>query len=341
MGRKPRQSNEEALTSLRHAVAPHGVPKGPPSHAPRERHDKRIITIELREPAGDGGWHWVERDGSTETPLRGIIDVEFLDGLPDLRECDTLRVQIDIDATQFRLVQLVPRSHRTLDDKQRRERIREIKRSSAPKTEKKVTHLEAAPPPGLRRVLRAVVDMIEGTTITWHAIDGDETMTSTSTRADELVGGQKINVVLEERGGTLHFVDFVAHTLQQRPQPVNKPKLGELALDAMYNLEPGDIVDAWLSFDGIPGADDAGREGKTRPAVFVAKRGTHVLLRGVTDGESSYAQRLGTAAIRDWREAGLKKPSVVMAYDQEVDIADVWVRRGKLSEFDRRHLRIG
>ena len=148
-------------------------------------------------------------------------------------------------------------------------------------------------------------------------------------------------MVLQERDGNLEFVDFVAHTLESRPLTAQKPQLGELALDAMYNLEVGDVVDAWLSFDGIPGVDDAGREGKTRPAIFLAKRGTRVLLRGITDGENSYAKRLGTAAIRDWREAGLKKPSVVMSYDQEVDIADVWVRRGRLTEFDRRHLRIG
>ena len=340
MGRKPRLSNEEALKSLRDAVAPHGVPKGPAGHAPRDRHDKRIITIELREPAGDDGWHWVELEESSKAPLRGIIDAELLLGLPDLHECDTLRVQIDIDATEFRLIQAVPRTHRTLTDKQRKERVREIRRSSVPKPEKKLTHLEAAPPPGLRRVLHAMVEMIDDNVITWRATDGDESMASTSTRANELSAGQKINVVLEEREGSLHFVDFVAHTLQHREPPVGKPKLGELALDAMYNLEPGDIVDAWLSFDGIPGADDAGREGKTRPAVFIAKRATRVLLRGITDGESSYAQRLGAAAIRDWREAGLKKPSVVMAYDQEVDIADVWVRRGRLSEFDRRALRV-
>lgn len=340
MGRKPRQSNDEALKSLRDSVAPHGVPKGPPEHTARDRHDKRIITIELREPAGDGGWHWVERNDSSTTPLHGIIDAEFLVDIQNPHECDTLRVQIDIDATEFRLVQTVPRSHKTLTDRERRDRIREIRRTSAPRAEKKLTHLDAAPPPGLRRVLRANVEMIDGEVITWRATDGDETMSSRSNRANELSAGQKINVVLEERGGTLHFVDFVAHTLQTRERPADKPKLGELALDAMYNLEPGDIVDAWLSFDGIPGADDAGRDGKTRPAVFVAKRGTRVLLRGITDGESSYAQRLGTAAIRDWREAGLKKPSVVMAYDQEVDIADVWVRRGRLTEFDRRHLRI-
>jgi len=192
----------------------------------------------------------------------------------------------------------------------------------------------------MRRVIRGVVTMIDGDRITWQTEQGDETATSTSPRAAELSAGQHINVVLQERNGAFEFVDFVAHTLQVREQQPARPKLGELALDAMYNLEAGDIVDAWLSFNGVPGADDAGREGKTRPAIFIAKRGTFVLLRGITDGESSYAQRLGNTAIRDWKQAGLKKPSVVMAYDQEVDIADVWVRRGRLSEYDRRNLHI-
>ena len=337
MGGKPRQSNEDALRSLRDSVAPHGVPSGPAQHEPRTKHDKRIITVELREPAADEGWHWVEIDG----PLRGIVDAEFLVGLTSLHECDTLRLQIDVDKNEFRIIQTVPRSHKGLSDKERRERIREIRKLERPKVDKPITHLDAAPPPGLRRVIGAVVAMIDGDLITWRAIDGGESATSTSPRASELSSGDSIKVVLQERDGKLEFIDFVAHTLESRPTVTEKPKLGELALDAMYNLEAGDVVDAWLSFDGIPGVDDAGREGKTRPAIFVAKRGTRVLLRGITDGENSYAKRLGTAAIRDWRDAGLKKPSVVMAYDQEVDIADVWVRRGRLTEFDRRHLRIG
>ena len=234
----------------------------------------------------------------------------------------------------------MPSTHKSLNDKERRERVREIRRQNRPKPEKKLTHLDAAPPPGMRRTIRAVVTMIDGDAITWQTEQGDESAVSRSPRAAELSAGQKINVVLQETDGAWQFVDFVAHTLQPRPTQTGKPKLGELALDAMYSLEAGDIVDAWLSFDGVPGADDAGREGKTRPAIFIAKRGTLVLLRGITDGESSYAKRLGTTAIRDWREAGLKKPSVVMSYDQEVDIADVWVRRGRLSEYDRRNLRI-
>ena len=104
----------------------------------------------------------------------------------------------------------------------------------------------------------------------------------------------------------------------------------------MYVLEPGDIVDAFLEFSGTPGAHDADRIGKTRPAVFIGKVNTNtLLLRGLTDGTGSYGQRAGNIAIRDWQEAGLKKPSVVQEKAQEVDIADVWVTRGKLSAFDR------
>lgn len=334
MGGKPRQSNDEILKSLRDSVPPAGVPKlEEPGH---ERHGRKLVTVELREHAADGGWHWVARDGS----LRGVLDAEHLVGLGELRECDTVKIQVEVGRTEFRIVQAVPGSHKTLSDKDRRERVREIRRLTRPKPEKKLTHLDTAPPPGLRRTVRAVVRMIDGDRITWQTDQGDESMISSSPRAAELTAGQQINVVLQEVEGAFQFVDFVAHTLQARDDKPERPKLGELSLDAMYNLEAGDIVDAWLSFDGIPGADDAGREGKTRPAIFIAKRGTLVLLRGITDGESSYAQRQGTTPIRDWREAGLKKPSVVMTYDQEVDIADVWVRRGRLSEYDRRNLQI-
>jgi len=334
VGRKPRQSNEEALRALRNSLPASGTPNTGAS--PRDKRERRIITVELREPAADNGWHWVELQGS----LRGVLDAEELVDQTNLHECDTLRVQVDVGRDDFRIVQVVPSTHKSLTDKERRERIREIRKQSRPKAEKKLTHLDAAPPPGMRRTIRAVVTMIDGDAITWRTEQGDESAVSRSPRAAELSAGQKINVVLQETDGAWQFVDFVAHTLQPRPALPGKPKLGELALDAMYSLEAGDIVDAWLSFDGAPGADDAGREGKTRPAIFIAKRGTLVLLRGITDGESSYAQRLGTTAIRDWQRAGLKKPSVVMAYDQEVDIADVWVRRGRLSEYDRRNLSI-
>jgi len=334
VGGKPRPSNDDALKSLRASLPASGTPRQPDNTPDKPR--RRFATVELRGHAADGGWHWVERDGS----LSGVLDAEHLEKFGELRECDTLRIQVAVGQTEFSIIQVVPNSHRTLDDKQRRERIREIKRINRPKPEKKLTHLDAAPPPGLRRVIRAVVQTIDGDKITWQTEQGDESATSTSPRAAELSAGQHINVVLQERNGLFEFVDFVGHTLQVREQQPARPKLGELALDAMYNLEPGDIVDAWLSFDGVPGIEDSGRIGKTRPAIFIAKRGTFVLLRGITDGESSYAQRLGTTAIRDWQRAGLRKPSVVMAYDQEVDIADVWVRRGRLSEYDRRNLSI-
>lgn len=335
MGRKPRQSNEEALRLLRGSLPSSGETKDPATT--RERRERRIISAELREPAADGGWHWVAVGGG----LRGVLDADLLVGFNDLDECDTVRLQVEVGRSEFSIVQVVPKSLKKISDKERRDRVRQIRRENKPKPAKKMTHLDSAPPPGMRRTIRAVVEAIDGERITWRTDQGEESMTAVSPRATELSVGQHIKVVLQEIGGTWSFIDFVTHTLHIRPGQPTKPRLGELALDAMYNLEPGDVVDAWLSFDGVPGADDAGREGKTRPAIFIAKRGTLVLLRGITDGESSYAQRLGTTAIRDWREAGLKKPSVVMAYDQEVDIVDVWVRRGRLTEYDRRALRIG
>ena len=295
---------------------------------------RRIVTVEFVERHDDSGWEWHEPQGG----LAGTFTLEQLGGL-DIEATDTVRAQVEITGSTAVLLQIVPNSHKRLPDKQRKERLRELRRERTPAPEKKITHLDAAPPPGLRRVIAAGIDAIEGDRITWHALHGDESMTCTSPLATQLAAGQRINIVLQESNGGLEFLEIVPHTTAPRPQ-ADKPKLSELQLDAMYHLEPGDIVDAFITFSGTPGIHDSGRDGKTRPAIFLAKRGTSVLLRGLTDGEGSYSQRRGSTPIRDWREAGLTKPSVVLLEDQEVDIADVWVKRGRLSNHDRTVLNI-
>ncbi|MFM7094754.1 MAG: hypothetical protein ACKOYL_09410, partial [Actinomycetota bacterium] len=120
MGGKPRQSNDDALRALRESLPASSTPKQPDTS--RNKTHRRFATIELRGHAADGGWHWVERDGS----LSGVLDAEHLDGLGELRECDTLRIQVEVSRTEFSVIQVVPNTHRTFDDKQRRERIREI-----------------------------------------------------------------------------------------------------------------------------------------------------------------------------------------------------------------------
>ena len=317
---------EEALSELRKVV-----PASASSHvapAPKVKEEQRIVTAEFLRRNDDGSWAWEEFNGG----LAGTLSAEFSATLGTLQESDTVRLQVSITATMCIVEQIVPRSLRQLPDKERRERVREVKRRHAPPpVPQKKTHVHSAPPPGTRHIIRARVTALTDTGFTWQAIDGSETMTSRSPRAHELEVEQKINVVLEDLRGQLSFVDFVAHTLR-----TTQHSLGELTLDAMYVLEPGDIVDAFLEFSGIPGAHDADRIGKTRPAVFIGKVNTNtLLLRGLTDGTGSYGQRAGNIAIRDWQEAGLKKPSVVQEKAQEVDIADVWVTRGKLSAFDR------
>lgn len=335
MGRKPKPSNDEVLASLRGSVSPH-VPirlsgdTGPPTSS-----NRRIVTVEFVERGDDGGWVWQEPNGG----LSGFFGVDHLGGL-DIEATDTLRAQLEITASSVVLLQIVPNSHKRLPDRLRKERLRALRRERTPTPEKKITHLGAAPPPGLRRVIAAEIDVIDGDNITWHALHGDETTTCASPRAAQLVVGQHVNIVLHEVGGQLEFLEIVPHTTVPRPQAV-KPQLSELQIDAMYHLEPGDVVDAYIFFSGTPGIHDSGRDGKTRPAIFLAKRGTSVLLRGLTDGEGSYSQRRGSTPIRDWREAGLTKPSVVLLEDQEVDIADVWVKRGRLSNHDRAMLDIG
>ena len=317
---------EEALSELRKVV-----PASASSHvapAPKVKEEQRIVTAEFLQHNDDGSWNWEEFNGG----LMGILSTELSATLGHLHESDTVRLQVSITPTTCTVEQIVPRSLRQLPDKERRERVREVKRRHAPSPPpQKKTHLNSAPPPGARHIIRARVTALTETTLTWQAIDGSETMTSRSTRAHELEVEQKINVVLEELRGQLTFVDFVAHTLR-----TTQHSLGELTLDAMYVLEPGDIVDAFLEFSGIPGVHDADRIGKTRPAVFIGKVNANtLLLRGLTDGAGSYGQRSGNISIRDWQDAGLKKPSVVQEKSQEVDIADVWVTRGKLSAHDR------
>ncbi len=335
MGKKPLPNNKQALEALRASVSPH-VPVVLPAEKPEVRSSRRIITVEFVQQMADGAWAWHEYDGG----LKGVLHRDDLDGLGPVNECDTLRIQIETSATTFTVLQVVPASYKTLPDKQRRERVRELRRRRAPTIEKKITHLNASPPPGLRRVITATITAITDPKLTWHAVNGDETMTSESPLCAQLTVGQRVNVVLQESSGTLRFLEVVPHTTQPRAVP-ERSRLGELTLDAMYNLEPGDVVDAFIAFTGTPGTHDIGRDGKTRPAIFLAKRGTSVLLRGLTDGEGSYSQRLGNTPIRDWKEAGLTKPSVVLPEDQEVDIADVWVTRGRLSLHDRKILGIG
>jgi hypothetical protein len=335
VGKKPKPSNDEVLDSLRGSVSPH-VPIRFSEQKSTDKNTsptRRILTVEFVEPHDDA-WEWHEPNGS----LGGVFTAEQLGGL-DIDVADTLRVQISVADGTIELLQVVPNSLKRLPDKQRKERVRELRRLRAPVLEKKITHLDAAPPPGLRRVIAAEVVAIDGDRITWQALHGDETMTISSPRAEQLVAGQQVNIVLQEVNGTLEFLEIVPHTTTPRPK-ATKPKLSELQLDAMYHLEPGDIVDAFITFTGTPGIHDSGRDGKTRPAIFLAKRGTSVLLRGLTDGEGSYSQRRGSTPIRDWREAGLSKPSVVLLEDQEVDIADVWVKRGRLSDHDRTMLDI-
>jgi hypothetical protein len=337
VGKKPKPSNEEVLASLRGSVAPHVPIRLPPENSSEKNSSpaptRKIVTVEFIEQH-DGTWEWHEPDGM----LAGTFRAERLGDL-EIDVTDTLRAQITVSGDSIELLQVVPSTHKRLPDKQRKERLRELRRLRTPAPEKKITHLYAAPPPGLRRVIAADITGVDGTCITWRALHGEEAMTCTSPRADQLVAGQRVNVVLQELNGALEFLEIVPHTTTPRPQ-TPKPKLSELQLDAMYHLEPGDIVDAFIAFTGTPGIHDSGRDGKTRPAIFLAKRGTSVLLRGLTDGEGSYSQRRGSTPIRDWSEAGLAKPSVVLLEDQEVDIADVWVKRGRLSDHDRNMLDI-
>jgi len=99
---------------------------------------------------------------------------------------------------------------------------------------------------------------------------------------------------------------------------------------------PGDIVDAWISLENGPFANQPDAAAKTRPAVVVSRQESTLSLRPITTSPSIE----GAHPIRQWAQAGLKSPSFVMSDAIEVDLNDVWVRRGRLSQDDCRNLQI-
>lgn len=99
---------------------------------------------------------------------------------------------------------------------------------------------------------------------------------------------------------------------------------------------PGEIVDAWISLENGPFANQPDAAAKTRSAVVVARHESTLSLRPITTSLSIE----GSHPIRGWAQAGLKSPSFVMPGAIEVDLNDVWVRRGRLSQDDCRHLQI-
>jgi len=102
------------------------------------------------------------------------------------------------------------------------------------------------------------------------------------------------------------------------------------------DLEPGVVITARVRFSNRAGASDEGTEAKWRPAVVVDVGPWTLSVRGVfSQNTEGRGQRL-----RDWAEAGLHHGSVVEDDETIVSLDDVGEVLGRLSEADRRRLRI-
>jgi hypothetical protein len=101
-----------------------------------------------------------------------------------------------------------------------------------------------------------------------------------------------------------------------------------------WRAEVGDLVIAPVPFTNWPGARDRGRLHKARPCVVVAAEPDELTVRAVY-GSNSAVRREGLGRrIRDWREAGLRKPSYVAGASHFVSPAATSGAIGRLTRRD-------
>jgi hypothetical protein len=95
---------------------------------------------------------------------------------------------------------------------------------------------------------------------------------------------------------------------------------------------------AIIPFTDRPGARDAQRIAKRRPCVVEQVLDETVLVRPILDGHGS-ARRHGFArSIKNWRQAGLRKPSAVLNRAIELDRDEISRPIGQLAEPDQARL---
>lgn len=101
------------------------------------------------------------------------------------------------------------------------------------------------------------------------------------------------------------------------------------------DLRPGDIVLARVRFNSD---DGSGRSSKQRPVLVMEALGDECRVRPI-HGSNSFVRRNGIGRrIRDWKSAGLRKPSVVAAADRWISANSSSRPIGRLAEPDRRRL---
>jgi len=106
-------------------------------------------------------------------------------------------------------------------------------------------------------------------------------------------------------------------------------------------LAPGTIRTVFQGMDGrSTAARDAGASEKVRPAVIVAHEpGSAQVEVSLVYGTNSAVRRSGTGRrIRDWRAAGLRKPSVLASAVEVRAVDDLGPVIGRLTPADRDRL---
>lgn len=104
------------------------------------------------------------------------------------------------------------------------------------------------------------------------------------------------------------------------------------------DLEPGDVVVAFIRFTKRPGAHDQASDGKYRPALVMSVDGDDVVVRPIL-GSSGAARGQGLGRrIKRWKDAGIRKPSVVSVDDRFLRRSDLGRRIGRLHAEDHERL---
>ena len=119
------------------------------------------------------------------------------------------------------------------------------------------------------------------------------------------------------------------------PVPWDDRRVGRLAGGrGEGGLDVGDLIVADIRFTNRPGPRDRERDGKARPCLVVGVDHDEITVRPVF-GSNSAVRREGIGRrIRDWRAAGLRKPSYVGARDHYVPAAGTGRRFGRLTDED-------
>lgn len=200
-------------------------------------------------------------------------------------------------------------------------------------------------------IIRVEVTGTDGRSISW--IDVVTGRTGSGTGAEWLPVGSEAVIEIEERRGrctisrvleprpstaTSRVVDPMPLLVNGVPLTVGDPPAPTPA-PRKRTVTVGDVRPAKVPFSAFSTADrDRGSVDKLRPSVVVAIEDDHVAVQAIF-GTNSAVRRSGSGIrLRDWRQTGLRKSSVVTQEVTWVAPSDVGELIGTLSERDRRRV---